>query len=113
MSEPNRPNKQPYVVKLAPGAYYWCACGRSRRQPYCDGSHRSTLVTPVKIEPAETVEVKLCGCKELGKRPYCDCMHQRLEGTVSQSPRPGRALVELHRGLNTYSCCCSIRICRN
>jgi CDGSH-type Zn-finger protein len=78
MSEPVSPKKQPYVVKLAPGAYYWCACGRSKRQPYCDGSHRGTLLSPIKVEPSEQVELKLCGCKQSGNRPYCDCTHEKL-----------------------------------
>ncbi len=78
MSEPVSPKKQPYVVKLAPGAYYWCACGRSKRQPYCDGSHRGTLHSPLKVAQVEAGEVKLCGCKQSATKPYCDCTHEKL-----------------------------------
>jgi CDGSH-type Zn-finger protein len=70
--------KLPYVVKLARGDYYWCACGRSKRQPYCDGSHRGTLHSPMKVEQAEPGEVKLCGCKQSGNKPFCDCTHEKL-----------------------------------
>jgi CDGSH iron-sulfur domain-containing protein 3 len=70
--------KQPFVVKLAPGNYYWCACGLSKRQPYCDGSHRATLLSPMKVEQREPGEVKLCGCKESGSKPFCDCTHEKL-----------------------------------
>ena len=71
-------NKQPHFVKLAPGDYYWCACGRSKRQPYCDGSHRGTLFSPVKVAQTEPGEVKLCGCKQSGNKPYCDCTHEKI-----------------------------------
>jgi CDGSH-type Zn-finger protein len=67
-----------YVVKLARGDYYWCACGLSKRQPYCDGSHRSTLLSPMKVEQVEAGEVKLCGCKQSGTKPFCDCTHEKL-----------------------------------
>jgi CDGSH iron-sulfur domain-containing protein 3 len=70
--------KLPYVVKLTRGDYYWCACGRSKRQPYCDGSHRGTLLSPMKVEQAEAGEVKLCGCKQSATKPYCDCTHEKL-----------------------------------
>jgi CDGSH-type Zn-finger protein len=70
--------KLPYVVKLARGDYYWCACGRSKRQPYCDGSHRGTLHSPMKVEQGEPGEVKLCGCKQSGNKPFCDCTHEKL-----------------------------------
>ena len=73
-----RSNKLPYVVKLARGDYYWCACGLSKRPPYCDGSHRSTLVSPLKVAQSEPGEVKLCGCQQSATKPYCDCTHERL-----------------------------------
>ncbi len=70
MSAPAK--KQPYVVELAPGNYYWCACGRSKRQPYCDGSHRGACA-PLKVEQRQAGRVRLCGCKESATKPYCDC----------------------------------------
>jgi len=78
MSSPVVAKKQPYIVKLARGDYYWCACGRSKRQPYCDGSHRGTTFSPVKVAQGEPSEVKLCGCKQSATKPYCDCTHEKL-----------------------------------
>jgi CDGSH-type Zn-finger protein len=69
--------KQPHVVKLPPGNYLWCACGRSQRPPYCDGSHAGSTISPVRIEQREPGEVKLCGCKQSGTKPYCDCSHEK------------------------------------
>ena len=40
MAEPQIPQKSPYAVELAPGDYWWCACGMSKRQPFCDGTHQ-------------------------------------------------------------------------
>ena len=62
MAEPMIAQRSPYAVELAPGDYWWCACGQSRRQPFCDGSHKSTEFTPVKFSMsrgAEGVAVRL------------------------------------------------------
>jgi CDGSH-type Zn-finger protein len=48
MSNPTSPQKFPYVMDMAPGTYYWCACGGSKSQPFCDGSHKGTAFAPVK-----------------------------------------------------------------
>ena len=79
MSESLKSGKLPYVVKLARGNYYWCACGLSKRQPYCDGSHRSSLCSPIRVEQREAVEVVLCGCKQSASKPYCDCTHEKVQ----------------------------------
>ena len=79
MAEPLMPQKSPYAVELAPGDYWWCACGKSRRQPFCDGSHKSDgEFEPVKFSVAEAQKVWLCGCKRTGKRPFCDGTHQKV-----------------------------------
>ena len=73
--------KGPYLQELAPGEYLWCACGRSRTQPWCDGSHKGTEFTPVKlcIAPRKTLEtVWLCGCKQSRRKPFCDGTHNRI-----------------------------------
>jgi CDGSH-type Zn-finger protein len=58
--------------------YAWCACGRSRAQPFCDGSHKGTGLEPV-IFTAEKVEtVYFCGCKQTGDKPFCDGTHSSL-----------------------------------
>ena len=78
MAEPNIPQKAPYVIDEKAGDKYWCACGRSKNQPYCDGSHRRTTVSPIRVTQPEAGEVKLCGCKQSGHKPYCDCTHEKL-----------------------------------
>lgn len=78
MAEPEIAQRAPFVVGVQPGTYAWCACGRSKSQPYCDGSHRGTGLAPIvtTIDSARTVA--WCGCKHSGKKPFCDGSHARL-----------------------------------
>ena len=78
MSEPVIAQKQPWALELEPGDYWWCACGRSKTQPFCDGSHKGTDFTPVKFEVVEKTRVWLCGCKHSVDRPFCDGTHKKL-----------------------------------
>jgi CDGSH-type Zn-finger protein len=78
MAEPMMPQKSPYAVELAPGDYWWCACGQSKRQPFCDGSHKGGPFMPVKFAMAEAQKVWLCGCKHSAKQPFCDGSHQKI-----------------------------------
>ncbi len=78
MSEPNIPQKSPHALELEPGKYWWCACGQSAKQPFCDGSHKGTEFAPVAFELAEKTKVWLCGCKHTGKPPMCDGRHKSL-----------------------------------
>ena len=79
MAEPLTPQKSPYAVELAPGDYWWCACGRSKRQPFCDGSHKEAgEFAPVKFSVTEAKKVWLCGCKRSGGKPFCDGSHSKL-----------------------------------
>lgn len=78
MAEPLCPQKAPYGVDLVSGDYYWCACGQSKNQPFCDGSHKGSEFTPVKFTLAEAEKVWLCGCKRTGKKPMCDGTHKSL-----------------------------------
>ena len=76
MSEPTIAQKAPYTEDLEPGTYWWCACGKSRTQPFCDGSHKDTGFTPVRYEADKSGKVFFCGCKATGKQPLCDGSHQ-------------------------------------
>ncbi len=58
--------------------YFWCACGQSKQQPFCDGSHAGTGFGPVAYMPANTGNMGLCGCKLSTKAPRCDGAHKRL-----------------------------------
>ena len=79
MAEPLIPQKSPYAVELAPGDYWWCSCGMSKRQPFCDGSHKAAgEFTPMKFSVTEAQKVWLCGCKHTSKQPFCDGTHQKL-----------------------------------
>jgi len=79
MSKPTIADKKPIAVELQQGEeYYWCACGRSKSQPFCDGSHRGTDFTPQSFKATETGEAWLCMCKHSKNPPYCDGTHATL-----------------------------------
>ncbi|HWO99929.1 MAG TPA: CDGSH iron-sulfur domain-containing protein [Methylococcus sp.] len=78
MNEPVIPQKAPFGLELPPGKYWWCACGRSAKQPFCDGSHKGTGLSPIPFELTETKTLWLCGCKHTCNQPYCDGTHAKL-----------------------------------
>ncbi len=79
MSEPKIAQKGPYPVAVEAGkSYHWCACGHSANQPFCDGSHKGTGMTPVKFEASESKTVYLCGCKHTAHPVFCDGSHAKL-----------------------------------
>ncbi|GMR00639.1 MAG: hypothetical protein BMS9Abin18_1509 [Zetaproteobacteria bacterium] len=78
MSQPTIAAKEPKVIELEPGTYYWCACGRSKNQPFCDGSHEGTDFEPVAFDVAEKRNVALCQCKHTKTPPFCDGTHDSL-----------------------------------
>ncbi len=81
MAAPIVAQPKPYLVTLEGGrTYFWCACGRSATQPFCDGSHRGTGIEPRKVVAARTEEVLLCGCKQTSGAPFCDGAHTNLPG---------------------------------
>ena len=78
MAEPVIAQHTPFVQEMEPGTYRWCQCGRSKNQPFCDGSHQGTEFTPLETTIAEKKKVAWCGCKHSGKKPYCDGTHAKL-----------------------------------
>ncbi len=79
MKKPIIAGRKPFTVKLEQGdEYYWCSCGRSKNQPFCDGSHRGTEFTPKPFKPTETGEAWLCMCKHTNNPPFCDGSHSKL-----------------------------------
>ncbi len=79
MNEPKIAQKAPYAVDVEKGkTYYWCACGRSDRQPFCSGAHQGTGLTPVAFTATESKTVFFCGCKRSAKAPLCDGTHRKL-----------------------------------
>lgn len=66
-------------VELEEGkTYFWCSCGRSSKQPFCDGSHSGTGMVPTKFTAEKSGPAFLCQCKASGKAPFCDGSHSRL-----------------------------------
>ena len=77
--KPKIADNKPAVIELEPGDYFWCACGRSASQPFCDGSHKGTGFAPTKVTIEEKKTVALCNCKHTGGPPFCDGSHSSLE----------------------------------
>ena len=79
MNKPIIAAKSPTVIELDAGTYFWCACGRSANQPFCDGSHQGTAFQPVSFTLQENKRVALCNCKQSGNKPFCDGAHRALD----------------------------------
>ena len=77
MSDPVRASDTPYAVDVEEGkSYFWCSCGKSAKQPFCDGSHAGTEFVPLKFDATESKKVFFCGCKVTGNQPLCDGAHK-------------------------------------
>jgi glutamate synthase domain-containing protein 2 len=80
MNKPKIVDRKPIKVELQKGdEQYWCACGLSQKQPCCDGSHRTTDITPKKFVAEESGDAYLCMCKHTKNPPYCDGTHSKLK----------------------------------
>ena len=79
MSEPEIGGRAPLPIEVTAGeSYWWCACGRSKSQPFCDGSHEGTAFEPMEWSAPKTGRVFFCTCKRTSKMPLCDGSHNKL-----------------------------------
>lgn len=69
---------KPVEIVLQSGKYFWCACGRSQKHPFCDGSHYGTEIKPVRFVIENEHRVYLCSCKMSKTKPFCDSSHKNL-----------------------------------
>lgn len=76
MNKPTRASDTPFLFEVEAGKnYFWCACGKSSNQPFCDGSHKDTGFTPFKYTAEVSRKVFFCGCKGTMNQPFCDGSH--------------------------------------
>lgn len=75
---PEIPQKSPIGLELEPGTYWWCACGKSQNQPWCDGSHKGSGFAPQKVDIAEKKTYWVCACKHSANAPFCDGTHKKV-----------------------------------
>jgi CDGSH iron-sulfur domain-containing protein 3 len=78
MEKPKIVAKTPAVLDLEPGIYYWCSCGLSQKQPFCDGAHQGTPFVPVMFRLDKKQQVSLCQCKLTVTQPFCNGIHKKL-----------------------------------
>jgi CDGSH-type Zn-finger protein len=79
MENPEIAAKTPKVMEVEAGDYWWCACGLSANQPFCDGSHKGTKFGPQKVTIEEKKTVAFCQCKHSKNPPFCDGAHAGLD----------------------------------
>ncbi len=73
------PQKFPFAVEVKVGkSYYWCSCGKSKSQPFCDGSHKGSEFTPIEFKATVSETVYFCGCKQSALQPLCDGSHSSV-----------------------------------
>ena len=78
MSNPKRAADKPFAIEVESGkSYFWCSCGLSQKQPFCDGSHKGSEFVPVKYQATESKKVFFCGCKISASQPLCDGSHKK------------------------------------
>ncbi|MBP7849959.1 MAG: CDGSH iron-sulfur domain-containing protein [Lentimicrobiaceae bacterium] len=77
----------PIKAAAEAGKYFWCACGRSSNQPFCDGSHYQTGIRPLRVVLEKPEEVYWCACKCTATPPFCDGTHKQLKGQEGQEAK--------------------------
>ena len=76
---PKIAQKGPFPIEVGEGkSYFWCSCGHSSKQPFCDGSHKDKGFTPMKYTADVSKKMFFCGCKASGSPPFCDGSHGKL-----------------------------------
>lgn len=78
MDKPEIPQKSPYVLEVEPGRYAWCSCGKSAKQPFCDGAHKGTGFRPIIEEVTVKKTMAWCGCKNSANGSFCDGTHTKI-----------------------------------
>jgi len=78
MADPKVADTRPQVIQLEAGTHWWCACGQSENQPFCDGSHRGTEFQPLQFDVKAAGRRALCMCKHTATAPDCDGSHSEL-----------------------------------
>ena len=79
MIMPTIAQKAPFEIEVKAGKrYFWCSCGQSKKQPFCDGSHKDTGFSPIKYDSNSDGRIYFCGCKQSAAKPLCDGSHKRL-----------------------------------
>jgi CDGSH-type Zn-finger protein len=79
--KPEIAQKSPYAVAVAVESgktYYWCSCGKSKTQPFCDGAHQGSPFSPVAFTATENKTMYFCGCKITANQPFRDGAHSKL-----------------------------------
>jgi CDGSH-type Zn-finger protein len=78
MNEPVRAADGPFGIAVESGkTYFWCSCGKSSKQPFCDGSHKGSEFSPVKYTAESDTKLFFCGCKATANQPLCDGSHKK------------------------------------
>ena len=77
--EPEIGGREPIVVDVVAGeTYWWCQCGRSKSQPFCDGSHKGHGFEPLEWKATRSRPMQFCTCKRTKSKPFCDDTHEEL-----------------------------------
>ena len=96
MNTPTIARRKPCLVQVEKGkSYFWCACGLSKKQPFCDGSHKETEFRPLKWVAEQSEEKLFCACKHTRLQPFCDGSHNSLSDTYAEADEVDGAGAEL------------------